>query len=143
MEQTGLGLYITKNLDSITYNKSNYIKFAVVNLNNSKEYPLNFLCVLPRNINPNAKMLNKFQEKFGSQSQEIAKNLLEQELKTTEDQDIKNEINERLRLLYPKPKNVAKCNGCGKDFEYRKYNYGRQKTCRECRNKKRPNQEWK
>ena len=57
--------------------------------------------------------------------------------------DIKKEIMDRLKLLDPKPKHVAKCNEWGKDFEYRKYRYGRQKTCRECRSKKRPNQEWK
>ena len=136
MKQTGLGLYITKNLNSTSYNKSNYIKFAVVDLNNSKEYPLNFLCMFPRNINPNAKMLNKFQERFGSQSQEIAKNLLERELKTTEAPDIKNEINERLRLLYPKPKNLAKCDECGKEFQPRTYRYGKQKTCHDCKAKR-------
>jgi hypothetical protein len=118
------------------YLKPTHIRIAVVDNDISKEYPANFVCILPRILNPNAKMQNKFQKKYGNQSKEIVKKLINQALKTTDDQDIKKELLARLKILNPKPKNIAKCTVCGKDFQARKFRYGRQKTCYECKNKK-------
>ena len=142
MEQTRLGLYVTKNFNSKNY-KGNTIRMAVVDLAELKGYPLNFVCVLPRHVVLKGNLQSKFSDKFGDNSQGMAKELLNGALLAEDDVDIKKEIMDRLKLLDPKPKNVAECIGCGKDFEYRKYNYGRQKTCRECRDKKLSNQEWR
>jgi len=131
-----LKLYVTKNYNVRDYLKPAHIRVAVIDTDVSKEYPANFVCMLPRTFNPNAKTLNKFVEKYGSQSQEIMKKLLDQALKTEDDQDIKQELLERLKRLNPKPKNLVKCNKCGKDFKSSRYRYGRQKTCYECRPKR-------
>jgi hypothetical protein len=128
-----LKLLITKNYNIRDYLKPAHIRIAVIDTTISKKYPANFVCILPRKINPNAKKPNKFQEKYGIQSQEIIKKLLDKALKTEDDQDIKKELLARLKILNPKPKNTVKCNVCGKDFLARKYRYGRQKTCYECK----------
>ena len=132
IETMKLKLYTTKNYNLKDYLKPAHIRVAVIDTDISKVYPANFVCMLPRTFNPNAKTLNKFQEKYGSQSQEIIKKLLDQALKTEDDQDIKQELLKRLKILNPKPKNIVKCSVCGKDFKARKYRYGRQKTCYEC-----------
>ena len=131
-----LSLHIEKNYNIKDYLKSSHIRLAVIDLDKSKEYPANFVCILPRTNNPNAKTQNKFQEKYGSQSQKIIKKLLEQALKSTNDQDIKKELIARLKLLNPKPKNMVKCNVCGEEFQSRSYRYGKQKTCYDCKAKR-------
>ena len=128
-----LKLLITKNYNAKDYLKHSYIRIAVIDNDKSKKYPANFVCMLPRKINPNAKIQNKFQEKYGNQSQKIIKKLLDQALKTTDDQDIKKELLERLKILNPKPKNMVKCNICSKEFKARKFGYRLQKTCYECK----------
>jgi hypothetical protein len=96
--------------------------------------------MLPKQINPKAKVQNNFVKKYGDKSQELSKKLLKQALKTTDDQDIKKEIRERLKILSPKPKNLAKCSVCGKEFKARRFGYRLQKTCYGCLNKARSSQ---
>ena len=131
-----LSLHIEKNYNLKDYLKPSYIRLAVIDTDISKEYPANFVCMLPRTINPNAKTQNKFQEKYGIQSQEIIKKLLDQKLKTTDDQDIKKELLARLKLIDPKPKNMVKCNICGEEFKSKSFRYGKQKTCYDCKAKR-------
>lgn len=131
-----LSLYITKNYNVKDYTKTAHIRMAVIDKDLSKKYPANFVCLLPRSLNPNAKIPNKFQKKYGNQSQELMKKLIKQALDTVEDQDIKKELLERLKILNPKPKNLTTCNVCGKEFKARRYRYGRQKTCYECKAKR-------
>ena len=130
-----LALHMSKNYNVKDYLKSSYIRIAVIDLDISNEYPSNFVCILPKTINPNAKLKNKFQKKYGSDSEKIIRKLLNQALKTTDDQDIKKELLERLKILNPKPKNMIKCRICGKDFQARKFKFRRQKTCFECKAK--------
>ena len=118
-----------------TITKTKYL-FAVIDLDKSKQYPQNFVCMLPKTIYPKGKVQSKFLEKYGTQSKELCIKLLTEALKTTDDQDIKKELLARLKILNPKPKNTVKCNVCGKDFQSRKYRYGRQKTCHECKTKR-------
>ncbi len=131
-----LSLYFTKNYNVRDYLKPSHIRIAVIDNDISEEYPANFVCMLPKTVNPNAKTLNKFQQKYGSQSKEIMKKLLDQALKTEDDQGIKKELQARLKLIDPKPKNMVKCNVCGEEFKARKYQYGTQKTCYECKAKR-------
>ena len=79
-----LSLRITKNYNIKDYNKPGHIRIAVIDMDISNEYPANYVCILPRTFNPNSKTPNKFQEKYGDQSQKIIKNLLNQELKTNQ-----------------------------------------------------------
>ena len=135
-----LKLRITKNYNIKDYLKPSHIRFAVIDPTISKEYPANFVCMLPKTINPKAKVQNKFVKKYGDKSQELVIKLLKQALKTEEDQYIKMEIIERLKTLNPKPKNLANCNVCGKEFKARRYGYRLQKTCYGCLNKTRSSQ---
>ncbi len=128
-----LSLYITKNYNLRDYQKPAHIRFAVIDNDISKQYPANFVCILPRKINPKAKNPTKFQIMFKDQSKDLTKKLLNQALENTDDQELKKELLARLKILNPKPKNLAKCNVCGKDFQAKKYRYGRQKTCYECK----------
>lgn len=140
MNRINLKLYITKNYNVSDYTKPGHIRIAVIDKDLSKKYPRNFVCLLPRTINPNARLPNKFQQTYGNQSQELMKKLIKQALDTVEDQDIKKELLARLKILNPKPKNLAKCNECGKEFKARRYGYRIQKTCYECLNKARSKQ---
>ena len=135
MKQIGLGLYITKNFNSKNY-KGNTIRIAVVDLAESKGYPLNFVCVLPRHVVLKGNLQSKFSDKFGDNSRDMAKELLTRALSIEGDVDMKKEIMDRLKLLDPKPKHVTKCNECGKDFQSRTYRYGKQKTCYDCKAKR-------
>jgi len=135
MKSNNLGLHITKNLNSKNYHNANYIRFVVIDLNESEEYPLNFLCILPRYLGPKLKAISGFSKKFGAKSPKLAKELLTAALETVDDQEIRKEISKRLKLLTPKAKKIANCNSCGKAFEYKKYRYGRQKICVDCQNK--------
>ena len=130
-----LALHMSKNYNVKDYLKSSYIRIAVIDLDISKEYPSNFVCILPKTINPNAKLQNKFQKRYGAESEKIIRKLLNQALRTTDDQDIKKELLNRLKILKPKPKNMIKCRICGTDFKARKFKYGLQKTCFECKAK--------
>jgi hypothetical protein len=86
-------------------------------------------------VESNFKIQSKFVQIFGNKSQDIAKRLLNKALLTQDDQEIKKEIKKRLKSLQPKPKIFSKCNVCGKDFQIRKYKWGRRKTCNECKSK--------
>ncbi len=52
-----LSLHMTKNYNVRDYLKPAHIRIAVIDLDISKEYPANFVCVLPRTNNPHAKKL--------------------------------------------------------------------------------------
>ena len=136
-----LKLHITKNYNIKDYTKPGHIRIAVVDKDISKDYPANFVCMLPKTFNPNATIQNKFQEKYGPKSKEIIKKLLDQELKTEDDQVIKKELLARLKLIDPKSKNMVKCNVCGEEFKSKKYRYGKQKTCYDCKAKRYENED--
>jgi hypothetical protein len=135
-----LKLQISKNFSNDGYYsggypkvKSNKIRFAVIDLDISNKYPLNFVCLLPRYITlKNTKNKNKFQLIFKNDSKKIATQLLQNRLKKEKDEDLIREIKDRLKMLNPKPKLITKCNVCGKDFIPRKFGYVIQKTCNNC-----------
>ena len=98
-----LSLSIFKRYELNDYSRKDYIKFAVVDLETSKEYPANFVCILPRNIRPNDKNASNFERKFGDESLDLANKLLKNALRVERDKEIKTEIRERLSLLRSKP----------------------------------------
>ena len=107
-------------------------RFTVVDLDMSKDYPQPFVCILPINIKAGIKSSNIFEGLFGTDSIKIAKQLLEKGLKAKYDLETIRVIRDRLKQLTPRPKNIAKCINCSKDFEYRTYRFGRQKPCNDC-----------
>lgn len=132
-----LQLYITKK-ETVHYNTRTKIKhlFAVIDLDKSKKYPQNFVSVLPRNIKAIVKPSNIFEEIFGNQSVETAKQLLKEALKTRPDIETTLAIRERLNVLDPKLKLKSKCIICGEIFEQKKRGHKRYPLCYECYRKR-------
>jgi hypothetical protein len=130
-----LRLHVTKKRTR-DFLKPPHMRFAVVDLDISKEYPKNFVCILPVKVNPKASKPTKFHKKFKDQSQELIKKLLKQTLRKTDDQDIKKEIRKRLKRLKTNSATKRKCKDCGKLIEISKRRYGRHKLCQECYRKK-------
>jgi hypothetical protein len=114
------------------YHAWNHLRFAVVNLNKSKDYPSNFVSMLPMRIDSNGKIPSAFTKLFGNKSLKIARELLTECLKTEHDSEIKTEIKRRLNLLEPNPLIYIKCRVCKKFFQTQKERARNQKTCPEC-----------
>ena len=135
-----LVLHVSKRDDMRDSFQSYHIRFAVVDLDKSQCYPLNFVCMLPQQVSRNSKQYSIFTRVFGNYSLEMAKRLLTKALETEDDSEIKAEIEKRLKLLEPKPIQI-KCHVCGKSFEPKRIGRFKQKTCQECRLKKNSSQE--
>jgi RNA polymerase-binding transcription factor DksA len=132
-----LQLYITKR-ETKHYNtriKTKHL-FAVIDLDKSKQYPQNFVSVLPKKINAIVKPANIFEELFGNKSLEIANQLLQKALKTRPDSETTQAIRERIKLLDPKPQNKTMCEKCGKHIKQSKRKYKPYKFCFECHSKR-------
>jgi hypothetical protein len=100
-----LRLFISKRNELNDYSRKGYIRFVVVDLDRSRKYPANFVCILPKNIKPTGKKATKFERMFEDESLELAKKLLKRALRAEEDWEVKAEIRKRLDLLTPKPQN--------------------------------------
>jgi hypothetical protein len=85
------------------YSGKNNIRFAVIDLDRSRKYPINFVCILPKHVKANGRNYTRFERKFGDESLDLAKKLLKRSLKAENDWQVKEEIRERLELLKPKP----------------------------------------
>jgi hypothetical protein len=92
-------LYISKRNELKDYSLKNYIRFIVVDLDKSKDYPTNFVCILPKNIKLSGKQHTKFERIFGDNSLKLAKKLLRRTLRAEDDWEIKAEIRKRLDRL--------------------------------------------
>ncbi len=106
-------------------------RFAVIDPNNFRGYPANFVCLLPKKIFEAGKPVSEFGKKFGDKSLEFAVELLEQALKQEKDGKVKTELEKRLRRLESeRPKLICGC--CHGEFE----EYGRTKykrrLCKNC-----------
>jgi hypothetical protein len=110
----------------------NHLRFAVVDLNKSKDYPANFVSILPMRIDSDGKLPSVFTKFFGNESVATARGLLTEALKTEDDSEIKAEIARRLNLLEPNPLVHIKCRVCKKFFQTQKERAGNQKICPEC-----------
>jgi hypothetical protein len=75
------------------------IQLVVVDLDKSNQYPLNFVCVLPRYFRMLEKRSSKFAKTFGPKSITLAKRLLVEADKKEEDPQIKKVINKRIKDL--------------------------------------------
>ena len=106
--------------------------FAVIDTDISKQYPQNFVSVLPKNIKTLAKPSSVFEGLFGDKSLKMAKQLLEKALKSRPNSETKKAIKERLKLLDLKPVNKTQCQNCGKPINQTKNRYRSYKFCYEC-----------
>jgi hypothetical protein len=88
-----LKLYAIKNGDQ----QIERIQLVVVDLDKSKRYPLNFVCVLPRYFRILEKRSSKFAKLFGEKSLCMAKKLLVEAFRSEDDPEIKTVINKRLK----------------------------------------------
>ncbi len=131
-----LGLLITKQYTK-HYSIQTKIKylFAVIDLDKSKQYPQNFVSVLPKKIDAIVKPSNKFEELYGNQSLEMANQLLETALKSRPDAETTKAIMVRLKLLEPKKANKTNCLNCGKLITQSKRRYRTYKFCFACHSK--------
>jgi hypothetical protein len=117
------------------YSQGHYIRFAVIDVDKSKKYPANYVCMLPQQPRADGKAHNVFTELFGNDSLELAKRLLTKALKAESDSEIKAEIKKRLKMLEPKPAIQVKCRVCGIYFESERRRF-KQKVCQKCTQKK-------
>jgi hypothetical protein len=131
-----VGLHLCRRDDAEDYSVGKRFRFAVVDLDKAKSYPLNFVCMLPTKINAGGKSQSVFLQVFGDKSVEQARALLTGALETEDDSEVKAEITRRLKLLEPNPISQVKCSGCGKLFQPRRVRKYRQNSCEECMKKK-------
>jgi hypothetical protein len=94
-----LKLRITKHYSSDSYIKPKHIRFAIIDLDRSPEYPINFVCNLPKSIKLNERQPSNFSKTFGDKKMEMARNLLNAALENEDDLEIKAEIETRLKTL--------------------------------------------
>lgn len=131
-----LKLHISICNNAVDYSRGRRFRFAVVDLDRAEDYPMNFVCMLPMQVNPKGKGPNIFTKTFGNESSKIAKKLLNDALKVENNFDVKTEIERRLKLLEPKLFCEKKCVSCGKLFQTESRKGFRQKFCPECFKKK-------
>ena len=87
-----LQLYITKYYGLKYRSKGLQIKCTVIDKEKALTYPQNFLCLLPKLINPKLKQQHKFVELFGEKSPQIAHDLLSRALEEEIDVDHHEEL---------------------------------------------------
>ena len=107
-------------------------RFVVLDLDRSRDYPANFVCLLPTMVSNEGKSNNVFFKTFGDKSVEQAKLLLTEALKNENEPEVKVEIEQRLMLLEPKQASQIKCSGCGKLFQPRRIRRFKKNFCEEC-----------
>lgn len=92
-------LYIFKKHELERSNSKKRIYFVVVNTDKAKEYPANFVCVLPTQKNSIENPVTTFSRAFGKDSLALAKKLLKGAFDDEDDPEIRAEIEKRLRLI--------------------------------------------
>jgi hypothetical protein len=108
-------------------------RFAVVDLSKSESYPANFICMLPLKVDQRkGKTLNVFGELFGEESLDFAIGLLNDALRSEEDDEVKIELERRLKLIDPSKVNIVKCSRCKKTFQPQKIRKYKQNFCNDC-----------
>ena len=107
-------------------------RFAVLDLDRPRDYPANFVCLLPTTVSNEGKPSNVFFQIFGKESLEQAKLLLTEALKSENEAEVKVEIERRLTLLEPKQASQIKCSDCGKLFQPKRIRRFKKNFCEEC-----------
>jgi hypothetical protein len=93
-------LYLLKKQSGRTeYSMKTEVQVVVVDLDKSKNYPLNFVCILPQKAISSGKSSNIFSKVFGTSSLGVATRLLRRALKNETDYEIRKELTKRLMAL--------------------------------------------
>lgn len=130
-----LGLYVCK-FEAKDYSVGSRFRFAVVDLEKTRGYPSNFVCMLPIQISGKSKLDSSFMHIFGEKSIQQARALLAEGLKREDEPEVKAEIEKRLKLLEPEADIEIKCSGCGKLFHPRRKRKHQANFCENCVKKK-------
>jgi hypothetical protein len=130
-----LSLLVCRNDNVEDYSLGKRFRFAVVDLDKGKDYPVNFVCMLPMQPNSSGKGLSVFVGIFGDRSLEQARALLTGALLTEDYSEVKAEIERRLKLLDAKQVSQIECGGCGKLFQPRRIRRFKKNFCPECMKK--------
>jgi hypothetical protein len=125
-------LHISRHDDARDYSEGKHFRFAVTDLEKDKNYPANFVCMLPLNVEFNGKAHNIFTRIFGSDSLKVAKWMLLDALEREKDSAIRDEIERRLKLLDSKSKVEVVCVSCGNPFQKKTGKSFKQRFCQEC-----------
>ncbi len=80
------------------YSRKTEVQVVVVDLDKSKQYPLNFVCILPQTTGSLGKPSSIWQS-FWCKQLEVAHKLLYRALKKEKDEDVRKELTKRLRAL--------------------------------------------
>jgi hypothetical protein len=129
-------LRISKFDNVADYSVGKRFRFAVIDLDRGKDYPVNFVCLLPSQLKPEGRDLSVFRRVFGEESLPMAKKLLADALKKEDEPEVRGEIERRLRLLKPKPTIEKTCASCGKLFTTESKKWFKQKLCPACLKKR-------
>ena len=130
-----LSLYVCR-FEAKDYYEGTRFRFAVVDLEKSKGYPSNFVCMLPNLTGGKSKPESSFVHIFGDNSIQQARTLLADGLKTEEEPEVKAEMVKRLKMLEPETVTQIKCSGCGNLFHPRRVRKHQANFCEECVRKK-------
>jgi|GEM_PF-826230 len=128
-----LELYITKHYSQRSLVNWPKIRFAVLDKDKASKYPENFLCLLPKQINPKLKQKHKFIQLFGNESPKIAQDLLNNALDSTGDPEIAEAIRKRLKKIKPRSVFQIKCKLCGFFFEPNFKDADSPRICSDCK----------
>ena len=96
-----LKLYAIKNISCPRLER---VQLVVVDLDKSRHYPLNFVCVLPRYFRILEKRSSKFAKLFGERSLPTAKKLLVDAQFEEEDPEIQTALRRRIKAIDAKNK---------------------------------------
>ena len=98
MRGTKPSLYVfKKDVGKRIENPKTEVHFVIVDTENNKDYPLNFVCVLPKCL---INTRSAFRKIFGEENIPIAKRLLSNALRKESDSEIKSEIRKRLKMIH-------------------------------------------
>jgi hypothetical protein len=126
-----LGLRVSFLDEPNDYSSERRFRLAVVDLDKAA-YPLNFVCMLPKQFTSGWEKSSKFAKIFGNESLALAKKLLLEAFETETSAEVKVEIERRLKLLEPKATIQTKCSGCGRLFQSKRIRRFHQNLCEEC-----------
>jgi hypothetical protein len=116
--------YFKREIGGTIENPKTKIHFVIVDSETSKDYPLNFVCVLPQMhglVNGNS----TFGKIFGDESIPLARRLLSSALRQERDLEIKVEVEKRLKMFNQKNNCIPRyCNRTKNGVEWNeKTNY--------------------
>jgi hypothetical protein len=95
-------LRILKGKTTKDYTPRRRLRFAIIDKDQTREYPTNFICILPQHMNTATAEASVFAKTFQENRADIAKRLLTDALQREQDPQIKKEIESRLRQLEPR-----------------------------------------